>query len=47
MKKEIPQIGMTYQVLNKEGIHDLKEIAKEYYEQQTHLANAKQWLHDR
>ena len=47
MKKDIPQIGMTYQVLNREGVYNLKEIAEEYYEQQEKLDNSNLWAHDR
>ena len=47
MRKNIPQIGMTYQALAKEGIYDLKAIAKEYYEQQNYLAEHNRWAHDR
>ena len=47
MRKDIPQIGMTYQILNKDGIYDLRAIAKEFYEQKTHLDKLGQWTHDR
>ncbi len=47
MRNDISQIGMTYQTLNKDGVYDLKRIAREYYEQQEHLARSKQWAHDR
>ncbi len=47
MRQDIPQIGMTYQVLNQHGISDLTEIAREYYAQQQHLTKSKQWAHDR
>ena len=47
MRKDIPQIGMTYQILNKDGIYDLRAIAKEFHEQQTHLDKLGQWTHDR
>ena len=38
---------MTYQILNKDGIYDLRAIAKEFHEQQTHLDKLGQWTHDR
>ena len=47
MRKDIPQIGMTYQILNKNGIYDLRAIAKEFHEQKTHLDQLGQWTHDR
>lgn len=47
MRHDIPQIGMTYQILNQQGISDLTEIAKEYYAQQQHLTKLRQWSHDR
>ena len=47
MRNDIPQIGMTYQVLNRDGIYDLKAIAREYYHQQTYLDESKKWAHDR
>ena len=47
MRKDIPQIGMTYQILNRDGVFDIKEIAKEYYAQQSHLDEMEQWTHDR
>ena len=47
MRKDIPQIGMTYQILNREGIYDLKEIAKEYHVQQEGLNDSNLWAHDR
>ena len=47
MRKDIPQIGMTYQVLNRDGVFNIREIAKEYYAQQTHLDEMEQWTHDR
>ena len=47
MRATIPQIGMTYQTLNREGVCDLKKIAREYREQQEHLIKSKLWAHDR
>lgn len=47
MRKDILQFGMTYQTLNREGISDRREIAKEYYAQQQHLTKQKQLAHDR
>lgn len=47
MRKDILQIGMTYQVLNRDGIFNIKEIAEEYYTQQTYLDEMGQWTHDR
>jgi 7-keto-8-aminopelargonate synthetase-like enzyme len=47
MRKDIPQVGMTYHVLNREGIYNLKEIAREYYDQQNHLDDQNSWSHDR
>ena len=47
MRKDIPQIGMTYQILNNDGIYDLRAIAKEFYEQKKHLDKLGQWTHDR
>ena len=47
MRETIPKIGMTYQTLNREGVYDLKTIAREYREQQEHLINSKLWAHDR
>ena len=47
MRKDIPQIGMTYQILNNNGIYDLRAIAKEFYEQKKHLDKLGQWTHDR
>lgn len=38
---------MTYQVLNRDGIFNIKEIAGEYYAQQAHLDEMGQWTHDR
>ena len=38
---------MTYQILNRDGVFDIKEIAKEYYAQQSHLDEMEQWTHDR
>ena len=38
---------MTYQLLNKEGVYNLKEIAEEYHKQQEHLAKSKLWGNDR
>jgi len=40
MRRDIPQVGMTYNVLSREGIYDLKKIAKEYHDQQTYLDDA-------
>lgn len=47
MRQDIPQIGMTYQIMNRDGIYDLKEIAKEYQAQQQYLASQQQWGYDR
>ena len=47
MRNDIPQIGMTYQILNKEGVSDLKLIAKEYRLQQEYLAKSALWGNDR
>lgn len=47
MREDIPQIGMTYQILNRNGVYDLKQIAREYYEQQECLSNSQSWAHDR
>ena len=47
MRNDIPQIGMTYQIMNREGIYDLKEIAQEYHAQQQYLASQQQWGYDR
>lgn len=38
---------MTYQILNRDGVFNIREIAKEYYAQQTHLDEIEQWTHDR
>lgn len=46
MRQNIPQIGMTYQSLNREGVYNLKEIASEYHAQQQHLISQLQWTHD-
>jgi len=40
MRRDIPQVGMTYNAMNREGIYDLKEIAKEYHSQQQYLENS-------
>lgn len=47
MKRQIPQLAMTYRVLNGEGVYDLKEIAKEYHAQQTYLNDNGLWYYDR
>lgn len=47
MRNDIPQIGMTYQVLNRDGIFNIKKIAEEYCAQQNHLDEMEQWTHDR
>ena len=47
MKEDIPQIGMTYQILKEKGIKDLRTIAKEYHNQQGQLAESSLWAHDR
>lgn len=47
MRHDIPQIGMTYQILNRDGVYDLKKIAQEYYQQQTYLDESDKWSHDR
>jgi 7-keto-8-aminopelargonate synthetase-like enzyme len=47
MRQDIPQIAMTYQIMNRDGIYDLKEIAAEYQAQQQHLASRQQWGYDR
>ena len=46
MRETIPQIGMTYQNLNSEGVYDLKTIAREWYENQVYLEKIKQWRAD-
>ena len=46
-RDDIAQIGMTYGVLSREGVYDLKTIAKEYYDQQSELDKQKKWSHDR
>ena len=38
---------MTYQVLNRDGIFNIKKIAEEYCAQQNHLDEMEQWTHDR
>ena len=45
--KIFPQIGMTYQILNNRGIHDLKTIAEEYYHQQAMQQQQGIWGYDR
>jgi len=47
MREDIPQIGMTYKILNRDGIYDLREIAKEYHAQQKNLENRHEWGYDR
>ena len=47
MRKNISQIGMTYQFLNKEGVFDLKNIAQEYRLQQEDLTKSELWGNDR
>lgn len=47
MRRDIHQIGMTYKALTRSGIHDIKAIATEYYEQQRHLDRQQRWSHDR
>jgi len=38
---------MTYQVLNRDGVFNIREIAEEYFAQQSHLDKLGQWTHDR
>ncbi len=47
MRKDIPQVGMTYNVLRREGVYDLKKIAQEYHDQQQYLDKTNSWSHDR
>jgi 7-keto-8-aminopelargonate synthetase-like enzyme len=47
MRKDITQIGMTYQVMSSQGIEKLEEIAREYDEQQQYLLNQQEWTYDR
>jgi len=47
MRRDIHQVGMTYKVLTSNGIHDIRMIATEYYEQQRHLDRQQRWSHDR
>ncbi len=47
MRKDIPQIAMTYQILNEDGISDLKKIAKEFSQQQEYLSKSALWGYDR
>lgn len=37
MRDDIPQVGMTYNIMSRDGIYDLKDIAKEYHDQQQNL----------
>ncbi len=47
MKYDIPQIGMTRQILNSNNVFNINEIANEYYRQQQLQTDVGEWSYDR